>query len=118
MTWRGANSINNPSVFKLFEAFGAEKVRREFSHLPRLSNKQIVLKIFGIEPAQWALKKVTTERIHSFFKARLSHFPKILKKSFILFQLVFKPIDVYFSIAGRLSELMYKFMNVASKIYF
>lgn len=47
-----AKSINIPLVFKLFETFGDEKVRRESTHLPGLRNIQIVPVLLGPEPAQ------------------------------------------------------------------
>lgn len=47
-----AKSINNPLVFKLFETFGDENVIGESTHLPRLSNTQIVLVLLGTEPSQ------------------------------------------------------------------
>lgn len=47
-----AKSINIPLVFKMFETFGDEKVIGESTHLPGLSNTQIVPVLLGPEPAQ------------------------------------------------------------------
>lgn len=47
-----AKSINNSLVFKLFETFGDEKVIGKSTHLPGLSNTQIVPVLLGSEPAQ------------------------------------------------------------------
>lgn len=47
-----AKSINNSLVFKLFETFGDEKVTGISTHLPGLSNTQIVPVLLGSEPAQ------------------------------------------------------------------
>ena len=47
-----ANSINNLLVLKLFETFGDEKVIGGSTHLPRLSNTQIVPILLGTDPAQ------------------------------------------------------------------
>lgn len=49
-----AKSINILLVFKLFETFGDEKVIGESTHLPGLSNTQIVPVLPGPEPAQTA----------------------------------------------------------------
>lgn len=58
-----AKSINVSLVFKLFETFGDEKFIGESTHLPGLSNTQIVPVLLGSEPAQTEdPKDITSKR--------------------------------------------------------
>lgn len=57
-----AKSINNLLVLKLFETFGDEKVIGGSTHLPRLSNTQIVPILLGTDPAQTEDPEGTTSK--------------------------------------------------------